>query len=206
MVSSNVPDHRTFIPSAPGATRGSNARFLLVYHGTLARRLGIDLAIRAVGKLMSRIPGLEYHFLGMGEDKEEFLDVARDLGLEKQVFFEGFVPLKDLPRVLNKMDLGVIANRESMATDLMLPTKLLEYVTLGIPVVAPRLKVIQYHFSDKMVKYFEPENIESLADAIYELYRDLEKRKRQAELAKEFTNKYGWEKSQMDLINLYKGV
>jgi len=79
-------------------------------------------------------------------------------------------------------------------------------VTLGIPVVAPRLKVIQYYFSDKMVKYFEPENIESLADAICELYRDPEKRKRQAELAKEFTNKYGWEKSQMDLINFYKGV
>jgi glycosyltransferase involved in cell wall biosynthesis len=206
MVSLNVPDHRTFIPSVPGAVRGSNAGLLLVYHGTLARRLGIDLAIQAVGKLMSRIPVLEYHFFGMGDDKEEFLDVARDLGLGKQVFFEGFVPFKDLPRVLSNMDLGVISNRESTATDLMLPTKMLEYVALGIPVVAPRLKVIQYYFSDEMVKYFEPGNIESLADAIYELYRDPEKRKKQAGLAKEFINKYGWEKSQIDFINFYKGV
>ena len=35
------------------------------------------------------------------------------------------------------MDLGVIGNRRSAAGDLMLPVKLLEYVSLGIPAVVP---------------------------------------------------------------------
>ena len=59
----------------------------------------------------------------------------------------------------------------------MLPVKLLEYVSLGIPAVVPRLKTIEHYFSDDMVAYYEPEDVESLADAIYRLYREPERRR-----------------------------
>ena len=49
------------------------------------------------------------------------------------------------------MDLGVVGNRRSVACDLVLPVKLLEYVSLGIPAVVPRLKTIEHYFSDDMV-------------------------------------------------------
>ena len=84
------------------------------------------------------------------------------------------------------MDLGVVGNRRSAAGDLMLPVKLMEYIALRIPAVVPRLKAIEYYFSDDMVAFYEPEDVASLADAIYRLYRDPELRCRQAERAAEF--------------------
>jgi hypothetical protein len=38
------------------------------------------------------------------------------------------------------------------------------------------------------------------------LFNDVDKRKSQAEKAKSFLDRYGWEKHKMDLINLYREV
>ena len=51
----------------------------------------------------------------------------------------------------------------------MLPVKLLEYVHMGIPVIAPRLKTIQYYFSEDQVMYYEPGDVDGLADCMRQL-------------------------------------
>ena len=66
---------------------------------------------------------------------------------------------QEISNMICGMDVGVIANRLSVACELMLPVKLMEYIGLGIPVIVPRRKTIQYYFSEDMVSYFEPENI-----------------------------------------------
>jgi glycosyltransferase involved in cell wall biosynthesis len=104
------------------------------------------------------------------------------------------------------MDLVVVPNRKNTATELMLPVKLLDSVALGIPVVVPRLKAIEYYFSDDMVFYFEPDNVDSLADTILYAYNNRDERIRKAENAKSFLEKYGWEKHKFDLINMYKSL
>jgi glycosyltransferase involved in cell wall biosynthesis len=80
------------------------------------------------------------------------------------------------------------------------------YISLGIPIVAPRLKAIEYYFTDEMVSFFEPENVDSLAHAISHLLNNEIKRNYQAGKAKTFLDRYGWEKHRMDLINLYKEI
>jgi len=85
----------------------------------------------------------------------------------------------------------------------MLPVKMLEYVALNIPVVVPRLPTVQYYFSDEMVSYFEPEDSDALAASILALYRDKEKRKRQARSARKFLDQFGWEIHQKDFLELY---
>ena len=89
------------------------------------------------------------------------------------------------------MDLGIIGNRCNLACDkYMLPVKLLEYVYLGVPAVAPRLNVIRRYFDDTMVRYYEPENVEQLADAIVELFHDRQERERLARAASTFYQKH----------------
>ncbi|MFP5227824.1 MAG: glycosyltransferase, partial [Acidobacteriota bacterium] len=72
----------------------------------------------------------------------------------------------------------------------MLPVKLLEYVYLGIPVVAPRLEVIQYYFDETMLRFYEPEDVEEMANAIVALYRSREERELQARSALRFYQQY----------------
>ena len=205
LVSMNVPDPKLFKNHEAAGTK-SNGNFRLVYHGTLAERLGINLALQAISKLNDKIPGLEFHIFGRINSAYglKLVGLSRVLGTDPYVRFNKTVPMESLLDVLEEMHLGIISNRKNMATELMLPVKMLEYITLGIPVIAPRLKTIQYYFSDEMVRYFEPEDVDSLTDAILDLYHNKSKRIRQTKAAMEFIEKYGWEKQQMGLINLYR--
>ena len=148
---------------------------------------------------------MHLHLWGTGDDLATFQDLARELGVEDRVHFnpKGF-PLHELPGQLRSMDLGVVGNRRSPASDLMLPVKLMEYVSLGIPVVVPRLKTIEYYFSDDMVAYYEPEDIQSMADSIDCLYRMPELRRRKVEQAGTFLREYGWERKGPELVGFYQ--
>jgi glycosyltransferase involved in cell wall biosynthesis len=203
----NVPDHKRFNSKNTKKTGNrDHSGFRMVYHGTIVKRLGIDLAIEAVARLINEIPDLEFHIWGKsGDDLDEFVALSEELGVQDRVYFlSKGVPLENLPSRLSGMDLGVVGNRKNIATELMLPVKMLEYIALDIPVVVPRLKGIEYYFSDEMVSYYEPENVDSMAGAVLRLYKDRSMRKKQAEKAKAFLDQYGWEKHRMGLINLYK--
>lgn len=206
-VSMNVPDHKRFNSKLINEeVVEKNSSFKLVFHGTITKRLGIDLAILAVAMLVDKIPDLKFYIIGGGDDAEEYIRISKDLGVEKQVQFSDFIPVESLVPALKGMDLGIVSNRENIATELMLPVKMLEYIRMDIPVIAPKLKTIKYYFTDDMVSYFEPGDIGSLADAIFKLYKDKSKREIQVKNARKFLDKYGWENHKMGLINLYKGL
>jgi glycosyltransferase involved in cell wall biosynthesis len=201
-----VPDPRIFAPAATAPARLERSGHLnLVYHGTMAERLGVDLVIRAVARLQDRVPCARLHLWGHGDDLPQFQRLAQELNVQDRVFFEpkGF-PLQELPGRLASMDVGVIGNRLNPACDLMLPVKLLEYVALGIPAVVPRLRTIEHYFTDDMVAYYEPENVESLADSIQRLWSQPKARERQAARARDFLERYGWERQGGELISFYQ--
>jgi glycosyltransferase involved in cell wall biosynthesis len=202
----NVPDDKRFTRYGT-ATRHDTTKFRLVYHGTIAHRLGVDLIIRAVAKLRDSIPGLEFHIVGNGDDEQSCIRLVNEMGLEQHVFFRGPIPLDNLPSLLlREMDLGVIGNRQSVATDLMLPVKMIECIALGIPVVVPKLQTINYYFTEKMVKYFMPEDVDSLASAIIDLYRKPSERHSQAASALKFLDTYGWERHKRNLLDYYQQI
>lgn len=184
----NLPNVELFRPIT---TEKNGGVFHIVYHGTIAHRLGIDLIIRAIAKVVDRIPA-ELWIYGSGDYLPEALALTSQLGLEDKVHFSRrFFPVEQIPEIVCGMDLGIIGNRRNLACDqYMLPVKLLEYVYLGVPVVAPRLGVIARYFDDTMVRYYEPENVEQMADSIVELFRDREQRERLARTALTFYQKH----------------
>ncbi|RJR34368.1 MAG: glycosyltransferase [Desulfobacteraceae bacterium] len=206
-VSMNVPDHRIFRRRDPYSRGVAPPESLkMVYHGTIAKRLGVDLAIQAVAELREKTPGLEFHFWGGGEYLQECRNLSCRLGVENRIHFNGIVKVEELTTVLSPMELGIAPNRRSSATEVMLPVKMLEYVMMGIPVLAPRLKAIQYYFSEDKVGYFDPDDLESLKDAILKVYADEQRGRKMARKAQLFLDRYGWEKQSADFIDFYLSV
>jgi glycosyltransferase involved in cell wall biosynthesis len=204
-ISMNVPDPRIFQRPLATRTPARDGTFNLVYHGTMAERLGVDLVIRAVADLGNSIQGLRLHLWGGGDDLAKFEMLAERLGIAGQVSFKpaGY-PLHELPVRLSSMDVGVIGNRRSVATDLMLPVKLMEYAALGIPAIVPELRTIRRYFSADMVSFYEPDDVRSLAAAITRLYADETARRRQADAAYRFLDEHGWEKRGPELVTFYR--
>lgn len=190
----NLPDDRIFAARGQLPAKPENAPFVMVYHGTLARRLGLDIAIEAVSKAQDAIPRMEFRIIGAGEEREHLLALSDRLGLQDTVkFSDGFVPVEKIPSMIHDADVGLIPLRISSGTDIMLPTKLLEYVTMGIPCIVPETGTISRYFDEEMVQFFAAENAGSLAEAMITLYRDAGKRTALSRNATErFAKVYHW--------------
>jgi len=204
LVSMNVPDRRIFQERKQDTTQKKDT-FKLVYFGTVTRRLGVDLAIRAVANVARSTPGIEFHVIGGGDDLSEYVSLSKELGAERIVrFYEKGFPLEELVKALDGMDLGLVPNRRSAATELMLPVKMLECVALGIPVVAPKLKTIRHYFPEDALVYFEPGDVDSLSKAILDAWTSEPMRREKAGNAKSVLKEYEWESHKSGLIDLYR--
>ncbi len=186
----NSPDDRIFVRD--GIAHKDPDTFTVVSHGTITHRMGLDLAVRAVGLLRDRIPQLRLLAVGAGDYLSEIHRLVAELNLQDRVIFKDMIPIEELPNVLRTADLGLVPNRESSATHLMLPVKLLEFAMMGIPAIAPRLKTVEYYFGDGAVRFFKPGDINDLADAIELLYRSPELRRAYAEKARKVVDRISW--------------
>ena len=189
----NLPDPKMF----SGRTAAGMSRddcFRLMYHGTVAKRHGLRIALRALSKVRDAIRSLEFRIVGVGEDLQYLAELTGELGLTDCVrISEGWVPAEELAPIILASDLGIVPILNDDFTQYMLPTKLLEYVALGIPVICSRTTTIEAYFDDSMVQYVEPGNADDLADKVLDLYRNPEKRVALAANADRFGQQYSWE-------------
>ncbi len=192
----NAPDPKIFWRLRPQEPDG----FTLGWYGTIARRTGLDIGIEAVNLLRDRIPELKLLVLGEGDHSGLVKEQAARLNLQDRVSFSGMVPLDQLPSMLSPVSVGLVLNRSSQATRLMLPVKLLEFAMQGIPVIVPRLRTIEHYFPDNAVKYFEPGDLGGLVSAIEELHRDPTRRRQIARDARDTVVSIGWEKARPEYL------
>lgn len=153
-------------------------RFVMVYHGTLTRIYGLDIAIDAFAKVHDQMPGAELWILGDGPEQATLSALTQKYGLEEKVRIVGRVPADEIPAWLSKCDVGLLPIRRDVFLDYAFPNKLPEFVISGKTVIVSGLKAIQYYFSDDAVVYFEPNNTDDLARQMHRLYCDPELRER----------------------------
>ncbi|HLI25648.1 MAG TPA: glycosyltransferase family 4 protein [Chloroflexota bacterium] len=169
----NLPDDTRFAPAVREAAR-AGARpdeFVLVYHGSLVRRYGVDLLVRAVARLRERIPALRLRIYGDGDLRPHLVDLVAELALADRVTLsDGYVALEAIPTLVAAADVGVAPMRRDEFTDTVLPTKLMEYLALGMPAIVSRTRTVAEYFTEREVEYCVPDSVESLANAIERLW------------------------------------
>ena len=208
IVTLNLPDSSIFPSQAqPGSPADSKNGFKLVYHGTLTQRLGMDIAIRAMDQLKDRIPNICLDIIGDGEQRQELLELTQHLDLGDYVHFSpGFIPTNELPQALAGADLAVVPSRNRIGTSLMLPTKLLEYVRLGIPCVTVATPTTSHYFDEDQVRFVPSEDVSALAEQILYLYNHPEERLTMANAARRFYDQYSFETERDRYLNLIRDI
>jgi glycosyltransferase involved in cell wall biosynthesis len=202
----NSPDERIFpyVPAqgARGAAR-NDGKFVMMYHGSLVERNGLELAVAALGLARERIPGAELRVFGRTTPYlEQVLAEARRLGLEDCVHHLGPRRLEELPGEIEACDVGVIPNQRNAFTDINTPTRLFEYLAVGKPVIAPRTQGITDYFPPDGLIYFEPSNAEDLAAQMERVYRNPEEAARSAEAGQKVLKEHTWTREREVLVNL----
>jgi glycosyltransferase involved in cell wall biosynthesis len=177
--------------------------FHLVYHGTMARRYGIDLILHALNQLHTELPALRLTMHGRGDYLETVQRLIQELGLEERVSLSAdFVALPDLIRLIRSAHVGVVPYRRDVFTDGILPTKLMEYAALGIPAIVARTPAIMAYFDETMVEFFTAESVDELAECIRRLYHDRSRLEAMAHNVEQFNQRYNWTAQQAAYVGL----
>ena len=184
----NSVDEADFTKPAPPAAAAEAARrgtaFVMMYHGTLTRIYGLDLAIEAFAVAQREMPGAEFWILGDGTEKAALQQQAQTAGLGSKVKLLGSVPPSEVSAWVAKSDIGVLPMRRDVFLDYSFPNKLSEYIIVGKSVIVPRLKAIGHYFSEDALAYFEPNSPADLAKQMIRVSREPALRARLAARAK----------------------
>ena len=198
----NGPDDAIFTPRPPSATERDDGTFEIVTHGTILERFGIQVLIRALPRILERVPGARVTVYGEGEYRHALEALARQLGVADRVRFGGWVPVDDLPSVLSRFDVGYVG----MLCDNMLSNKLMEYVALRLPVVAARWPTYQHYFDDACVAFFDAGSPGALADALVGVYHDRAAARQRTERAAERFEQYRWSVQRQAYLGVYESL
>jgi glycosyltransferase involved in cell wall biosynthesis len=204
----NSPDERIFRFHEPQVRlrNGSDGQrpFVVLYHGSLVRRNGLDLAVDALEIVRREIPAARLMICGK---RTSFLDevmesVARR-GLTPVVEYLGGKDLEGIVSAIQQCDVGVIPNHRNLFTELNTPTRILECLALGKPVIAPRARGIQDYFDEEDLIYFELGDSRDLAEKIKYAYSNSQDVEQTVKRGQRIYRNHTWTSEKANLLNAF---
>jgi glycosyltransferase involved in cell wall biosynthesis len=118
------------------------------------------------------------------------------------VTLHGRVPLDELPRLIADADLGIVPSIHEPYLEYSLSTKLLEYVAMGIPVIASDLATNRAHFTDDAILFVSGGDPVALAGAIRAVVADPAAAQARAAEAQRQGAAYGWDEQRRRYVAL----
>ncbi len=132
-------DMRRFDPAVCARPPGGDDNICLLYHGALLATRGLVQAIEAVALLRDRGESFRLRIVGTGRDEGLLRNRVAELGLESLVSVEGPVSQDDVPALICDADIGLVPFPDLECWRVSSPLKLIEYMAMGIPVIATDL-------------------------------------------------------------------
>ena len=180
----------------------ANGHPVILFPGGLQWHQGLDIAVRAFDKLRRRLPGVQFHIYGEGHMKPSLINLAQELGLNGSVRFFNPLRIHDIADVMAKADLGVVPKRADSFGNEAYSTKIMEFMSLGVPVVVSNTKIDRYYFNDSVVRFFESGNPDALAEAMFDVLSNAELRRDMVSRASAYAAQNSWENRQADYLAL----
>jgi glycosyltransferase involved in cell wall biosynthesis len=202
-VVANFPDGELFaLQKRPQA----DGRLRLVFHGTILERCGLRNAMLALAGMRHRDLAT-VRIIGEGDFSEQLKGLIGDLDLGGVVHFDNrMYPLAEIPGLLADCNLGLVPLEISSITNYVLPLKLLEYLSLGMPSVTVRNAAIGYYFSEDDCLFYDPTDPQSLRAVLDRLAADPELLAHYQERAVALRGKFQWANERQKYVSLLRGL
>jgi len=196
----NYPNPDFFYPQPKSKCNG---RFLLMYPGSLNWHQGVDIAIRAFAQVSSKIEMAEFHIYGEGLARPNLEKLIEELGLQHKVQMQNYKPIREIARLMAMADLAIVPKRASSSFgNEAASTKVQEFMAVGVPVIVSRTTIDSFYFDESMVRFFESENVDALANAIIELYFHPEQRRKLVDGANRHIQQNNWDVKQYEYLSV----
>lgn len=177
---------------------------VFLYSGTVTEHYRLDIAVRGFAIASQTIPNIKFQILGDGNRLQEVLDLARSLGIGDKVELLQSVSQDKVKDVMRKVDVGITTHDSGVFGDLYFSTKIIEFMTQGLPVISSRTYTIEKYIPEDSIFYFEPGNAEDLAKQILLVCTDPAIVREKIGKSKELLSKYTWQNEQERFLSYYE--
>jgi len=120
-------------------TNHESKPFIIMYHGTVAERQGLDTAIRALALAHRFVPQVRLDIKGFGDQLHAIKKLAEELGISDHVVFSDYCPIEEVVDFIAHGDVGIIPYRGGGFMELLLPTKAYEFAWMQRPIITSDL-------------------------------------------------------------------
>ncbi len=200
----SIPDPEEF--QAPAAQPAPEFPFdrLVGYLGVMGEQDGVDLLIRAAEHIVRTKGRTDVGFvlMGGGPAYPYVTQLARELGVDANVEFLGYVDRRFAAGVLESCDVCVAPDPKNVYTDGCTMNKIFEYLTLGKPIVQFDL-VEDRRIAHDASRYAENNDPVSLAENILAVIDDEEGKAAMSVSAKERFKEFSWANEAENLALAY---
>jgi len=148
---------------------GLEGKFVVGYIGTLGMAHGLGTVVEAAQRIASTLPEVVFLLVGEGAEKQRIAELARDRGVAN-IRFVDQQPREKIPAFISAADACAVLLRKSEVFQTVIPTKMLEFMACQRPVllgVDGQARQLLEQAGGGI--FVEPENVESLVDAITRL-------------------------------------
>ena len=142
--------------------------FVVAFLGTTYAFSRLEKIISKIPEITQKIPNFKLLIIGAGELDLKIADQIHVLGLEEQVICCGMIDYSFLPRYLSLARLAILPFEINEITKDIIPIKMLQYLSSGLPVVSTPLPDVVNHFPATIsgVVYSRDDGILSLIDTL----------------------------------------
>jgi glycosyltransferase involved in cell wall biosynthesis len=179
-------------------------KFVILFPGSLNWHQGLDIAIDAFVQVKKAVPNAEFHLYGRGPMRIALEEQAIRLGLSGSVKFSDSVSLDKIASIVANADLGVVPKRADDFGDEAFSTKIMEFMSQGVPVVVSKTKIDTFYFDDSVVRFFKSGSPDDMARAMLEVIENEPLRRNLIEAGLEYVDNHSWEgrkKVYFDLVD-----
>lgn len=202
----NRPDLSIFKKRTP-RREADQGKFLLTYPGSLNVHQGLDVAIRAFAMAADRIPDAEFHIYGEGAAKSSLITLVDELSMQGRIHFHNYLSSIDIAQVMANTDLAIEPKRSTSAFgNEALSTKILEFMSLSVPVIASKTTIHAYYYAPSIIQYYDNDDPALLAEQILRLKDDAALRCAIASNAKAYADDNTWDARKHEYLQLIDSI
>ncbi|MBL7206674.1 MAG: glycosyltransferase family 4 protein [Candidatus Aenigmarchaeota archaeon] len=191
-----IPNGIDMMEFKPGKNTG---KLKILCVSRLIRRKGIDYLIKSIPLLEKQLKDFEIVIIGEGNQEIELKRLSRNLGVEKFINFEGYVPHDNLPEIYSKSDVFVLPSlNEGMSNTV------LEAMASGLPIITTDTGGTNELMKDNGV-IVPPKNEQAISEAIVKISNE-SIRKDMGKKSREIVKQFDWGTVAERYIDIYRGI